>query len=70
MTDREGFWSAIWDFCGVRGPKGERITENSDAIARGEVFPDAELNFGENRVTRTGCEPAIVFRAEKRAHGP
>ncbi|AKI02080.1 acetoacetyl-CoA synthase [Hoeflea sp. IMCC20628] len=64
ITDREGFWSALWDYCGVRGSKGERIIENGDAMPGARFFPDAELNFAENLLTRSGAEPAILFRAE------
>ncbi|SOE18544.1 acetoacetyl-CoA synthetase [Hoeflea halophila] len=64
VTDREGFWSAVWDFCGVRGRKGERIIENGDAMPGAKFFPDAELNFAENLLSRTGAEPALLFRAE------
>lgn len=64
VTDREGFWSALWDFCDVRGDKGERIVENGDAMPGARFFPDARLNFAENLLTRTGSEPAILFRAE------
>ncbi len=64
VTDREGFWSALWEFCDVRGDKGERIVENGDAMPGARFFPDARLNFAENLLTRTGSEPAILFRAE------
>jgi len=64
ISDREGFWSAVWDFCGVRGKKGERIIENGDAMPGAQFFPDAELNFAENLMSRTGAEPAMLFRAE------
>lgn len=64
VTDREGFWSALWDFCNVRGDKGERIIENGDAMPGARFFPGARLNFAENLLTRTGSEPAILFRVE------
>ena len=64
VTDREGFWSALWDFCGVRGEKGSRIIENGDAMPGARFFPDAQLNFAENLLSRTGAEPAMLFRAE------
>lgn len=64
VNDREGFWSALWDFCDVRGDKGERILENGDAMPGARFFPDARLNFAENLLSRTGSEPAILFRAE------
>ena len=64
ITDRGGFWSAVWDYCGVRGKKGERIIDNADAMPGARFFPDAELNFAENLLSRTGTEPALLFRAE------
>ncbi|MDZ7603678.1 MAG: AMP-binding protein, partial [Hoeflea sp.] len=64
VADREGFWSAVWDFCGVRGVKGARILDNADAMPGARFFPDAALNFAENLLTRTGDEPALLFRAE------
>jgi acetoacetyl-CoA synthetase len=64
VADREGFWSALWDFCGVRGVKGGRVVENADAMPGARFFPDAKLNFAENLLSRTGSEAAILFRSE------
>ncbi|MEQ8305169.1 MAG: acetoacetate--CoA ligase [Hoeflea sp.] len=64
VDDREGFWSTLWDFCQVRGEKGNAILENGDAMPGARFFPEARLNFAENLLSRTGPEPAIVFRAE------
>jgi len=64
ITNREDFWSSLWDYCGVRGSKGDRIIENGDAMPGARFFPDAKLNFAENLLTRSGAEPAILFRAE------
>ncbi|MDP2731964.1 MAG: acetoacetate--CoA ligase [Hoeflea sp.] len=69
ITDRESFWSLLWDFCEVRGVKGDRIIDNGDAMPGARFFPDAELNFAENLLSRTGGEPAILFRAEDKARG-
>lgn len=66
ITNREDFWSALWDYCGVRGSKGERIIENGNAMPGARFFPDAELNFAENLLTRSGAEPAILFRSENK----
>ncbi|PWW01370.1 acetoacetyl-CoA synthetase [Hoeflea marina] len=64
IEDREGFWSAVWDFCGIRGDKGAVVIENADAMPGARFFPEARLNFAENLLSRTGGEPAILFRAE------
>ncbi|OCW56855.1 acetoacetate--CoA ligase [Hoeflea olei] len=64
VEDRAGFWSAVWDFCQVKGDKGGRILDNGDAMPGARFFPDANLNFAENLLSRSGAEPAILFRAE------
>lgn len=64
VKDREGFWSALWDFCGVIGDKGETILENGDAMPGARFFPQAHLNFAENLLSTSGDEDAIIFRGE------
>jgi acetoacetyl-CoA synthetase len=64
-TEHRGdFWSAVWDFCGVVGEKGERLVENPDAMPGARFFPDASLNFAENLLRHDGDGPAMHFRAE------
>ncbi|WLS01080.1 acetoacetate--CoA ligase (plasmid) [Shinella sumterensis] len=58
------FWEAIWDFCGVKGDRGDRVLLNGDDMLRARFFPDATLNFAENLLTRAGDEDALVFRGE------
>ncbi|WP_299866265.1 acetoacetate--CoA ligase [uncultured Hoeflea sp.] len=64
ISDREGFWSAVWDFAGVVGEKGDRIVDNGDAMPGARFFPDARLNFAQNLLSRTGPDAAMLFRAE------
>ncbi len=64
IADRSAFWSALWDFCGVIGDKGETTLENGDAMPGARFFPEARLNFAENLLSRTGRDDAIVFRGE------
>lgn len=45
------FWSAVWDFCGVVGFKGER-TYIPTALPDARFFPDAQLNLAENLLNR------------------
>ena len=66
VEDREGFWSAVWDYCGVKGEKGARVLENGDAMPGARFFPDARLNFAENLLSGDGDGVAILFRAEDR----
>ncbi len=72
LADRGAFWSAVWDFCGVVGDKGDATKNPSAAFAPGPHmtdtvwFPGSSLNFAEN-LLRPGLDPgsvAIVFRSE------
>ena len=64
VDHREDFWSALWDWCGIVGDKGETILEQ-DSMPGARWFPQAELNFAENLLAKRGSEPAILFRGEK-----
>ncbi|MCR9137979.1 MAG: acetoacetate--CoA ligase [Alphaproteobacteria bacterium] len=67
VSDREGFWSAVWDYCGVVGNKGETVLENGDAMPGARFFPQASLNFAENLLKTVGDHDAIIFRGEDKA---
>lgn len=62
--DREGFWSLIWDWCGVVGERGGRVLVDGDRMPGARFFPDARLNFAENLLKKTGASQALVFRGE------
>ena len=64
VEDREGFWSLVWDWCGIVGERGGRVLENGDRMPGARFFPDARLNFAENLLKKTGSGDAIVFRGE------
>ncbi|MDQ0314661.1 acetoacetate--CoA ligase [Amorphus orientalis] len=64
VADLEGFWSAIWDYCGVIGDKGERVLADGDKMPGAKFFPDARLNYAENMLRRTGDGDALVFWGE------
>jgi len=65
IDNRQDFWSAIWDYCGVIGHKGE-VVLGVDTMPGAQFFPDARLNFAENLLRYRGSADAIVFRAEDR----
>ena len=64
------FWSALWDFCQVKGEKGARILIHGDDMLAARFFPDAKLNFAENLLEHGAAlkpdDDAIIFRAEDR----
>jgi acetoacetyl-CoA synthetase len=58
------FWDAMWEFGGVIGTKGSRITVDMDRMPGARFFPDATLNFAENVLRREDSSPAIIFESE------
>jgi len=63
IAEREAFWAAVWDFCGILGERGETIL-GDDAMPGAAWFPEAKLNFAENLLARRDDFPALVFRGE------
>lgn len=64
IAERGDFWSAIWDYCGVKGERGQRNLIHGDDMLAARFFPDAQLNFAQNLLTRTGSDDALIFRGE------
>jgi len=66
VEQRESFWSALWDFCGLKGSRGERVLLDGDRMPGAHWFPDATLNFAEN-LLNGGLGPdsvAVIFWGE------
>ena len=68
VTDPAAFWSAVWDYFGVLGDRG-----NGPALA-GQVMPDvqwfggATLNYARNALRTAWTDPdrtAIIFDSER-----
>jgi acetoacetyl-CoA synthetase len=64
ITDRASFWSAVWDYCEVKGDKGQTALINPDSMMEARFFPEATLNFAENLLARRGPDAALIFRGE------
>ena len=67
ITHPEDFWASVWDFCGVVGERGERVTQRSQfpsdpsrEFISTRFFPDANLSVVENFLRHTGQGEAIV----------
>ena len=70
VDDLAGFWTAVWDSCGViadddRGP----VVTNADKMPGAAFFPEARLNFAENLLRRRPGDSradgdALVFWGE------
>ncbi|MDJ0787766.1 MAG: acetoacetate--CoA ligase [Myxococcota bacterium] len=66
VSDREGFWSAVWDHADIVGEKGDVVLRDGDEMPGAAFFPEARLSFAENLLRQRGPGDAIVFRGEDR----
>jgi acetoacetyl-CoA synthetase len=64
VRDAPAFWSALWEFCEVRGDRGARLIEHAGEMPGARFFPDATLNFTENLLRRSGPHEAILSSSE------
>src|SRR5829696_6583672 len=67
VTDLEGFWASIWEYCGVKASEPyERVLARREMPGT-EWFTGAELNYAEHffRDAPSG-EPAILHQSEVR----
>ena len=61
IEDRAEFWSALWDFAGIRGHKGPPpYLLNGDRLPGSRWFPAARLNYAENLLRRDDDHLALV----------
>jgi len=62
------FWNLVWDFCGVKGEKGNRTLLHGERMPGAQWFPDSRLNFAENLLFGRADDAgeAIVFWGEDR----
>jgi acetoacetyl-CoA synthetase len=59
------FWSALWDFTGVVGDKGNPpFLVDESRMLGARFFPGARLNFAENLLRKSGTGAALVFWGE------
>ena len=69
VDDLEGFWGAIWDFCGVKShsPYSQVLAERE--MPHAKWFPGATLNYAEHMLAHArrpdaGTRLALVFQSE------
>ena len=60
------FWNYIWDFTGIIGEKGERVSNGATKFWEHRYFPDAKLNFAENLLRKDDNTPALIFWGEEK----
>jgi acetoacetyl-CoA synthetase len=72
VTDLEGFWGSIWEYCGIEASKPyERVLAKRE-MPGAQWFPGADLNFAEHVLRHAADrpqEPAILHQSEVRPLG-
>src|ERR687893_1594092 len=70
VTDLEGFWASLWEYCGVQASKPyERVLARRE-MPGAEWFAGAELNYAEHVFRNARAdEPAILHQSELRPLG-
>ena len=58
------FWSALWDFTGVVGDRGERAFVPAAQMRDARFFPDATLNVVDTLLSANDDAPAILAARE------
>ncbi len=66
LEDRAAFWSAVWDYCGVVGDKGDVALADDGDMLKARFFPQAQINFAENLLAHAGDGDALIFRGENK----
>ena len=66
VENPQPFWDLIWDFTGIIGEKGKRISNGEHEFWKHRYFPDAKLNFAENLLRKNDDTPAIIFWGEEK----
>ncbi|MEQ9489903.1 MAG: acetoacetate--CoA ligase [Alphaproteobacteria bacterium] len=65
IDEMEKFWTAFWDFAGIRSQsRGDRVLIDADKMPGAAFFPDAKLNFADNLLRRRDDGDALVFWSE------
>ncbi len=72
VTDLEGFWASIWEYCGIEASKPYERVLGERGMPGAEWFPGAELNYAEHVLRHAADrreEPAILHQSEARPLG-
>ena len=66
-TELGPFWESIWNFCGLRGERGDGPALADPRMPGASWFPGAKVNYAENALSRRGPEPALIAIREDAA---
>ncbi len=60
ISEPKAFYSALWDFLGLNGDKGETAFRPGASLRDAKFYPDARLNYAENLLTQPDERLAII----------
>ena len=60
VEDLEGFWAAVWEFCGVQASVPYRPVLSSHQMPGARWFEGARLSYAEHALGRRGGAAAVV----------
>jgi acetoacetyl-CoA synthetase len=69
VTDLEGFWASVWEYCGVEASEPYETVLGMREMPGTEWFPGAELNYAEHVLKNAEGrldEPALLHQSEVR----
>jgi acetoacetyl-CoA synthetase len=72
VTDLEGFWASVWDYCDIKASKPYEKVLGERGMPGAEWFPGAELNYAEHIFRHAPYrqdKPAILHQSEVRSLG-
>ena len=58
------FWDSVWDYCNVKGKKGNKKKIKSIIFYKNKFLPKSKLNFSENLLSKNNKDKAITFISE------
>lgn len=69
VTEVEAFWESIWKYFRVTASRPYRRVLSSRSMPGAHWFEDAELNYAERSLARSGPGAAVVWRREDGGRG-
>ena len=64
ISEVDKFWDSIWDFCNIKGLKGNKKLIKSKIFYKNLFLPKAKLNFSKNLLSKNNQTKAITFISE------
>src|SRR2546430_9933411 len=65
VTDLDGFWQAVWDYCGIEASAPPTAVLGRRSMPGAEWFPGARLNYAQHVLRREQPgEDALYYQSE------